>query len=149
MNKGTKSKLLGSTKRRFVDVPVGSNGDSATYRIRSLTEKERSAYELSTRKSTGKEFEARLEDARRRLLVAVLVDDDGNPILGPLDAIGLQDVDSAITGRLFDAAWEHCGFARGDVENLVKNSDGAPGSEQPGGSPPSAENETSTLSTTA
>lgn len=115
-----KSALTGSTKRRFRDVTIPETGD--TFRLRSLSDRERSKYETDTLTKSGKVNTHRVEDSKRRLLVLTLVDAEGNRLFRDNETDQLADVDGLLIGRLFDAAREHCGFEEGDVEELAKNS---------------------------
>lgn len=122
MSYATREQLLGMTKRRYME--VAPQGGGAVFRIQSLTERERSEFELAIlagKKSVGQD--AMLE-ARRRLVALALVDGDGKPLLGPSDVGVLAEVDSVVMSELFDAVMVHCGFKKADVDDLVKNSEG-------------------------
>lgn len=110
-------------KRRFKEVQLPVRGK--TVRIQSLFEQELSAYQLATISTDGtaKLRKARLEDANRRLLCLCLVDAAGNRLLGDGDTGRFAGWDSADTQFLYEecAAW--VGLKRGDVEDLVKNSE--------------------------
>lgn len=143
----TKEQLLGRNKRRYCYVDIPETGDRV--RVQSLTEKERSEYELSTRNSTGKKFDAALESSRRRLIVLVCVDESGHRIFADTDIAFVEAMDNTVTSAIFEAAWLHCGFARRAIEAEAKNSDGAAANGQSGGSQEGVANQTSTSSSTA
>lgn len=113
-----RQQLLGSTLRRFAVYKIPHLG---AVRVRSLTERERSIYETETLNDEGDGADRdRLEDARRRLICACVVDAEGNTLLKPGDVNALADIDGAISGALFDVCREHCGFQKGDVDRLAE-----------------------------
>ena len=118
----TAAELLGgkaNVRYKTLDLPVSGR----KVRIRSLSERELSAYTTATisRKGVGMR-RARLEDANRRLIAMVLVDAAGNRLLSDRDAGKLADWDSADSSYLYDEAAGHVGLKEGDLEDLVKNS---------------------------
>lgn len=115
----TREQLLSQTKRRFDNVAIPHLG---TVRLRSLTERERTAYEAASLNETGEQERELLIDSKRRLIALCVVDADGNPLLTDGDVDALADIDGSITGRLYAACLDHCGFTKGDIEGLVKNS---------------------------
>lgn len=127
--------LLGQTAVRYRDVPIPELEQK--YRIRSLSELEKTAYETApSRTSDEKTRRERVLDARRRLSVLCLVDGQGNRLLSDADIERLAGIDGLLTGRIFDACWEHCGFAEADsVEDLVKNFNETRDDDSPSDSP--------------
>lgn len=122
--------LLSKTERRYAVVEIPEY--SVKVGIRSLTEKERSAYELEVINAKGADYQVKLENARRRLVILVAVDPETKAqLFKPLDAVRLEDVDSAVTSQIYDAAVKHCGFRSGDLEELVKNSNTTAENTQP------------------
>lgn len=111
---GTREQLLGCSGKRFTEVVLGDT----TFRLQSLTEGEKSRFEKSILSKKG----VIRDDARRRLLVRTLVDEDGNRILTDADISALAELDGAITAKLFDAAMEHVGFQADEIDELVGNS---------------------------
>lgn len=107
--------LLGMTKRRYAEVKCGD----MTFRLQSLTEAEKSHFEKSILTSKGKIK----DDARRRLLVATLVDSDGKRLLTDADLRQLSELDGKVSQKLAAAAMEHTGFTDSDMDDLEKNSD--------------------------
>lgn len=116
----TREQLLAATARRYRDVPTLAG----LFRLRSLTEVEKSHNELEVLGRKGGLDKDRLLAARRKLIALCVVDGDGVPLLTADDVAALEQVDAAITGALYDAAIEHCGMKPGDLEDLVKNSAG-------------------------
>lgn len=117
----TREQFLQRAKRRFkkVTLPVSQ----LTVRIQNLMEFEKEAYETETLSRQGEIRHDKLISARRRLIVLCLVDEDGNPILSEADLEALKDLDGADMAFLQDECTVHCGFKRGDIEGLVKNSE--------------------------
>lgn len=121
MSLATREQLLGMTKRRYMD--VAPQGSGAIFRIQSLTERERSEFELSVlagKKTVGQDA---MLAAKRRLVALVLVDGEGKPLLDPKDADALGEVDAVVISEIFNAAMVHVGLTKGDVDDLVKNSE--------------------------
>tara|TARA_B100000530_G_scaffold206897_1_gene132228 strand:- start:2550 stop:2939 length:390 start_codon:yes stop_codon:yes gene_type:complete len=107
--------LLGMTKRRYAEIKCGD----VTFRLQSLTEAEKSRFEKSILTAKGKIK----DDARRRLLVATLVDSDGERLLTDADLRQLSELDGKVSQKLAAAAMEHTGFTDSDMDDLEKNSD--------------------------
>jgi len=112
----TRTDLLARCKRRFNTVSI----DGMDFRLQSLSESEKSRFEKAViNKKTGEVYMS----ARRRLLITMLVDDDGQPLLSGSDLDLLGEMDGAIVAKLFDAASEHAGFTNSEaVDELEKNS---------------------------
>lgn len=94
-------------------------------RIRSLTDKEYSAYEMAVvnaRRRGGGIREERMKDASCRLIVLCLVDANGNQLATKKHVAAIGDWDLADSRYLYDACVEHCGINSDDMETLVKNS---------------------------
>jgi len=118
----SREQLLGLTDVRYCTVDVAD----LSFRIRSLSEAEKSEFETSILSSEGKYSLAKIKRQRRRLIAICLVDQSGGQLLKGDDQNALKDVDGLVTSRLYDACREHCGFEEGDIEGLVKNSDKIP-----------------------
>jgi len=115
----TRDQLLGLVQRRYKTVEIAG----LRFRIRNLTEAEKSDFEASVLNAEAKYSLGRIRQQRRRLICLCLVDDHNQPLLRPEDSEQLRTIDGAVTSRLYDACREHCGFEEGDLEELVKNSD--------------------------
>ncbi len=111
----SRTDLLARCKRRFNTVSI----DGMEFRLQSLSEAEKSRFEKAViNKKTGEVYMS----ARRRLLITMLVDDDGQPLLSGSDMDLLGEMDGAIVAKLFDAASEHVGFTNSEVvDALEKN----------------------------
>lgn len=130
----TKDGLLGKCHTRYQSVPL-PDGDVVV--IRSMSEGEKSGYENKlVKKGGGGASMAGLKVARQRLVLWVTCNDDDSPMFPPAgvgsDGTPVWDaqtwdaidaVDSLVMGHIYDAALQHCGFGKTDVEELVKNSE--------------------------
>lgn len=123
----TRDQLLGSFSRRYRTVETLAG----QVRIRNLTEAEKADFESGSLTAEGKLNLSHVRAQRRKLVAAVLVDDAGEPLLQAGDIDRLKDLDAAVTGAIFQAATEHCGFSKDDVEELEKNSAAAAGADSP------------------
>lgn len=121
--------LLGLNQRRFTTVEIPEHGLS--FRIQSLTEAEKSHYETQTLTKKGDVSRAKINDARRRLVCLCLVDEVGNRLFADGEQDLLKPIDGLATSRIYDACRDHCGFAEGDIEDMVGNSAAISGSVSP------------------
>lgn len=104
--------------RRFKDIPIPGFG---MVRIRSLTERDRQSMDRAALSDSGELDEDRVIMARARLVVAVVVGDDGEPFLTEKDVAALEETDAAITTTIEREAMEHCGLRRG-VKHFLSDS---------------------------
>ncbi len=116
----TRDKLLSKTATRYKEIEF----EGETYRLRNLNERERAEYELKLQDKKGRYT---FERARRVLIIQCLVDADGKQMLNDEDEAALEMIDGRITGALYDAAQEHCGYDKNEIEELVKNSESTAG----------------------
>jgi len=117
-NYATRDQILSAPKRRFAEVDIP---DWGKFRVRSLTELERSKFEASIRDKQGKVSNAKLLDLKCRLIVLCVVDENGDTLLTNADIDALREQDSCRTNQLVDAIQKHCGFSDNDLEELEKN----------------------------
>ena len=115
----SRSDFLAPAARRFADCRLS---DGRPFRIRSLTEQERSQWEADSVDASGKPKKDRLLSARRRLICLTLVDDADNLVLSPADESLLASQDGKAMEEIYRAAAAHCGISDADVELLAKNS---------------------------
>jgi len=120
--------LLRAPVRRFkvLDIPGWGR-----FRIRSISELERSRFEASIRDKHGNVSPTKLIDLKCRLIVLCVVDVDGNPLLTNSDIEQLRQQDSRYTNALVDAIQEHCGITDTDFEDLEKNCEATSGAASP------------------
>ena len=110
------SELFARAGRRFKTVELAD----LTFRIKSLSEAEKSRFERAViNKKTGQVN----IDARRRLIITMLVDDKGEPLLTLADMEALGELDGAVVAALFDACSDFAGFGDNEIEELEKNSE--------------------------
>jgi hypothetical protein len=112
----TRDEFLATSKRRYRDVPIAGK----KYRIRSLTEGEWSELQLVTlgvKEGIDREEGIRTSDAR--LIVATVVDANGQLIFKDTDVARLAYCDAGITEPLVKEIRKHCGAA--GVEDSLKN----------------------------
>lgn len=139
--------LLGRFKRRHLVVPLPEVAPGFSIRLRNLNELERSEYEIEQMSRNAVDREARLMEARRRLIILTAVEDESDePLLTETDLHALGEIDSAITAKLYDHALTHCGLRRSDIEDLVGNSKRIRGGASPCASPSPSDDGTSTTS---
>lgn len=118
-----------------------------TVLVRALSGRERDAYELSCIQERpllgpdGKPVRGQTEsvknwaNARAKLVVRCLVDDDGNRLFADGEAGALGEKSAAAIDRLFDVATRLSRLSEADVEELAGNSEAAPGGDSPSSSP--------------
>ncbi len=123
-----KDDFFAANKRRFKDValPGGS-----TARIRSLTAGEWADIDAkNTDAKNGGLSVVGMKNSDRRLIIASVVDADGNQVFSDSDLPKLGDIDAGVTIPLVRAIKEHAGL-RGDIEDAVKNSEATTGGSSP------------------
>ena len=122
MTIANRSALLKLCERRYIDLELEDTG--VTVRIQSLSEKEKSTYETRLIAKSGRGIlRERLQDATRRLIALCLVDENNDRVFSDSDVNQIGEMDSFVSSRIYDAAQEHCGFNKGDIEDTVKNSE--------------------------
>jgi hypothetical protein len=129
-----RDELLGVVMKRrheAVELPICG----MTVRIRSLTEREVSRYQMRTVAKRGGFRTERMLDASRRLIVLCLVNQEGGRLFGDDETDWLVEWDSADTQCLYNACAKHCGIDTSDIEELVKNSEPMPAAASPTDSP--------------
>lgn len=125
----TREQFLRPAERRYKDVELPISG--LKVRIRSLMELEKEQYESETMNRKGGLRQDMLKNARRRLVVLCLSDENGSPLLTPNDVDALGKLDGVDIGVLQDECMVFCGFREGDIEGLVKNSSGVHDEDSP------------------
>lgn len=112
----TRDMFLAVSKRRFKDVTVAG----LKYRIRSLFEGEWSEHQVETmglKSGVSQEDGFRTSDAR--LIVATVVDGNGDPIFRDTDVPRMAYCDAGLTEPLAKEIRRHCGA--GGVGDSLKN----------------------------
>jgi|TARA_R110002167_G_scaffold93782_3_gene251036 hypothetical protein len=122
MTIANRNALLKLCERRYIDLDLEDAG--VTVRIQSLSEKEKSAYETRLIAKSGRGIlRDRLQDATRRLIALCLVDENNDRIFLDSDINQIGEMDSFVSSRIYDAAQEHCGFNKGDIEDTLGDSE--------------------------
>lgn len=125
----TAAELTAPIKRRFHEFDVSLNGVTKRVRIRSLTERERSEYELSGTDASGKWKRDRAVAMKVSLIALCVVDGEGNQVLSTSDATKLLEQDGSVTGLIYDECVRHTGVDALSVDATAKNSGGGEGQE--------------------
>ena len=111
--------VLAKRRRSYKILELPSGG---TARLQSLTEKERSEYEMCALDKQGRPTKTGLADARRLLIAMMWVDADVNRLFdSDGDIEHIKELPAADASAIFDACLDFSGFADSDVEELVKN----------------------------
>ena len=127
----TREALLGSFQRKYRDVPTSAG----VVRIQNLNEEETEAYQDGQFQPDGKLCPKYQKARRRKLVSAVLVDDNGQRLLQKGDELRLAGVGGDVIFALFLAALEHCGMTGSDEEGDAKNAVPGDGTTSDTGSP--------------
>lgn len=107
--------------------------------IRTLTGTERDAFEQAMISMRGKLREVNLRNARAKMAVMVLCDEQGQRLFRDEDADALGKKSSKALDRIFDAAQRLNGMRKQDVEELTENFPDGPSASSTSCSPsPSA-----------
>lgn len=93
--------------------------------VRELTGAERDSWEGSILDADGKPRGDLMRNARARLAVLSLVDEQGTRLFGEVDAEALGKTSARALARVFEVAARLSGLTAGDLEELEKNSGGA------------------------
>ena len=104
-------------KREKLDVPEWGG----TIYVRTLTGAERDGFEEAVYGDKGS-----LKNVRARLAALVTCDKDGKRLFLDTDIAALGAKSSAALGRIFDLGMKLNGIGKKDIEDLEKNSEGAP-----------------------
>lgn len=112
--------------------------------VRTLTGKERDAFEKSLVTGKGKQMQLTLSNVRGRLAVQAIVDEEGQRIFSDADADALGDKSALALERIFEVAMRLAGLKEEDVDELMGESEGGRSVISPSGSPATSAAGTST-----
>lgn len=134
----TASQILEAEDVKIEPVDIPAWGGEVL--VRGLTGIERDAYEASIQqirpKPDGtKEVVLVRDNARAKLLVKCLVDEQGNRLFKDTDAPALGKKNGAILDRLYDVAAELSGMGDANEKELEGNSEAANGGDSSSSSP--------------
>jgi hypothetical protein len=121
-----RGQILAADDRRYeiVKVPEWATDGDDEVRIRSLSGKERDAFEASMVDVNRKgEQKRNVENLRARLVALSIVDEDGEVQFSNPDIKQLGDKSAKALDRVADAAQKLSGLSPADVEELAGNSD--------------------------
>lgn len=108
---------------RAVTVPEWNN---VVVHVRAISGTERDSFEEASLVKKGKTREATLRNIRARLVQLAACHEDGTPLFEPADVEALGKKRAKGLDRIFAVAKELAGLTDEDVEELAKNSQGAP-----------------------
>jgi hypothetical protein len=115
--------ILARKPRRIKTVEIPGWGK---FRIRSLTELERSRFEATIRDKSGQVSSTKMIDLKCRLIVLCVVDENSDPLLTNADIEELRQQDSMLTNALVEEIQAHCGYSDTDLGELEKNLERTP-----------------------
>lgn len=114
--------ILNADDFKYEDVEVPEWG--GTVRVKALTGTERDAYEESImRRQKDGQYIPNLANARAKLVVAAMVDEEGKNLFTLNDVLKLGTKSSVALQRVFSKAQELAGLSADDLDELVGNSD--------------------------
>lgn len=111
--------LKSRTKTRFKIIE--HKGFGLKLRIRSLNDREKSVFDSGSLDKNGEYSKEAARGQKRRLVVATVVDRDGNPYFNGEDDANLQQLDGAITTWIYLEARAFCNLDA-SVADAEKNS---------------------------
>jgi hypothetical protein len=123
----TRDAILAADDRETVDVDCPEWG--GTVRLRSISGRERDAYEQSCIVGKGKSRDVNMRNARAKLIVLCAVDETGGKMFSDSDLAGLGRKNARPIDRLFEAAQKLCGLRDEDVEEMTEDFGAAAPSE--------------------
>ena len=108
------------------NITVPDIGDVWVY---GLTAGQKDEYENNVVKLSGRNRQVRLTNARAQLLMLTIHDQHGKRMFSEVDMGRLCQIPANVTDPLLDVARRLSGMAAEEIEELVKNSQTAPGPE--------------------
>lgn len=100
-----KTNFFKASKTRTTTYPVG---DGVEFRVRSLTERERSEYEIAMLDETGEISKDALKEQRKRLIAICVMNDDGTQMFDSSNLTELDSIDGGFAGELYDFLLKFC-----------------------------------------
>jgi len=117
----TRDAILQAQDLQYEDVEMPEWG--GTVRVRTLTGRERDAFEQSMLNEKGKNTKTNLRNIRAKLVALTVVDGEGKRIFNAADIELLGEKSANALDRLFDVARRLSRLTEKDTEELAKNSD--------------------------
>lgn len=124
---GSRADFLAPDERRFKVVTLPVSGKR--FRIRSLTEGEKEAYQASLCNAKGEVTKDTIIGSRRRLIAICLCDGKGERLLTDADVDGIKIKNSTDMEYLQQECQAHVGLKDGDIEAIEKNSEPVPAAD--------------------
>jgi hypothetical protein len=125
----TKQEIMVADDMRTEDVDVPEWG--GTVRVRTLSGRERDAFEASLVSGEGKKRKADLVNVRAKLVGSCLVDENGKRVFTDAEISFLGAKSAAALDRVFTVCQRLNGLSAADVEDLEKNSEAGPSELSP------------------
>lgn len=94
--------------------------------VRTLTGRERDAFEAAVFQTKGKDVQVKLENARANLVARCLVDESGARVFTDGDVAALGGKSALVLSRLYDVASRLNGLGDKEIEELGKVSEDDP-----------------------
>ena len=116
----TRDQILAADDLETREVEVPEWGGSV--RVKSLSGRERDAWEASLRATRGNKTTADTSNIRAKLVARALVGDDGQRLFSDRDIAALGDKSALALDRLFDVIAEMSGLSNKADEDAEKNS---------------------------
>jgi hypothetical protein len=124
---GSRADFLAPDERRFKVVTLPVSGKR--FRIRSLTEGEKEAYEASLCNAKGDVTKDAVIGGRRRLIALCLCDGKGDRLLTDADVDEIKIKNSADMEYLQQECQAHIEFESKQVQDIEKNSESVPAAD--------------------
>ena len=120
----TRDQILGADDIKTEPVHVPEWG--GTLLVRSMTGKDRDAFERSTLEQRGKSFETNMTNFRAKIVVWSVVSEDGGRMFSQADVEALGRKNAAALQRVYEVATRLSGMSAEDVEELTEGLKDAP-----------------------
>ena len=140
----SKSAILAADDLKTEDVEVPEWG--GIVRVRAFSGRERDAFEASLVRGDDKDRKVDLTNMRARLVALTVIDEFGQKLFTHDDVDLLGAKSGAALDRVFAVAQKLNGLSASDVEDLTKNSSGAPSADSTFGLPLPSDTPTQTTS---
>jgi len=112
--------LKASVSTEVVPLDVPELG--GTVYVRGISSGERDGYEQSVMQLRGDKLVPKLSNARAKLIVLALSDEEGARLFSDADVTKLGEMPAKASQRIFDKARELAGLSEEDVSELEGNS---------------------------
>lgn len=139
----TREQILGAKDLLVEVVDVPEWGEGAQVRVRGLTARERDDYEAGMLTFRGKKDpDVNMRDARARMIVMAVCDENGNRMFTDQDLNALAKRSAIPMDRLYTVAVRLSGITKEEIEEITKNSGGGQSEGSSSGLPLTADSGT-------